>query len=78
MRLIVTSDLHYNIARSKAPAQSMARKIRRLGETLPDFPKVTHAFCGHSHRDRRCRKQHLHCRSIGATYREKQYAVLDI
>lgn len=49
-----------------------------LGETLLDFPKVTHAFCGHSHRARTCRKGSLVCKSIGSTYREKQYEVLDL
>jgi len=49
-----------------------------LGRTLLEFPKVCHAYCGHSHRSRRCRKDHLVCTSIGSTYREKQYEVLDL
>lgn len=49
-----------------------------LGETLLEFPKVTHAFCGHSHRARTCRKGNLVCKSIGSTYREKQYEVLEV
>ncbi len=49
-----------------------------FGETLLDFPKVSHVFCGHSHRLRRCRKQHLTCASVGSTYQEKRYEVLDL
>jgi predicted phosphodiesterase len=49
-----------------------------FGEVLLDFDKVSHVFCGHSHRRRRCQKTHLTCCSIGSTYREKQYEVLDI
>ncbi len=49
-----------------------------LGETLLDFPKVSHVFCGHSHRARSCRKAHLTCKSIGSTYREKAYEVLEL
>lgn len=49
-----------------------------FGETLLDFPKVGHVFCGHSHQERRCRKRQLQCTSIGSTYREKQYEVLDL
>ncbi|MCZ6682911.1 MAG: metallophosphoesterase [Planctomycetota bacterium] len=49
-----------------------------LGEVLLDFPKVRNAFCGHSHQRRVCRKQGLVCTSIGSTYREKQYEVLDL
>jgi len=49
-----------------------------FGEVLFDFDKVSHVFCGHSHRQRRCKKRHLTCCSIGSTYREKQYEVLDV
>lgn len=49
-----------------------------FGELLLEHPNVTHAFCGHSHRSRRCRKQGLECVSIGSTYREKQYEVLEV
>lgn len=49
-----------------------------IGETLLEFPKVSHIFCGHSHRARRCRKGQLEAISIGSTYREKQYEVLDV
>lgn len=49
-----------------------------LGETLLEFSKVSHVFCGHSHRARTCRKGSLVCKSIGSTYREKQYEVLDV
>lgn len=49
-----------------------------LGEVLLEFPKISHLFCGHSHRARRCRKGNLQCASIGSTYREKQYEVLEV
>jgi len=49
-----------------------------LGETLLDFGKVSHVYCGHSHRLRRCRKRHLTCISVGSTYQEKRYEVLDV
>jgi predicted phosphohydrolase len=49
-----------------------------LGETLLDFPKVGHLYCGHSHRSRRFRKHQMLCTSIGSTYREKRYEVLDL
>jgi hypothetical protein len=49
-----------------------------LGETLLDFSKVTHAFCGHSHQYRSCRKRGLACTSIGSTYTEKRYEVLEL
>jgi predicted phosphohydrolase len=49
-----------------------------LGETLLDFPKVSHVFCGHSHRAETCRKGHLTCTAVGSTYREKHYEVLDL
>jgi len=31
MRIIVTSDLHYNVARSKEPTRAIAREICALG-----------------------------------------------
>jgi predicted phosphohydrolase len=49
-----------------------------IGEAILDYPKVSHVFCGHSHRSMSCRKGGLVCRSIGSTYREKQYEVLDL
>jgi predicted phosphohydrolase len=49
-----------------------------LGEVLLEFPTISHVYCGHSHRARRCRKGTLECASIGSTYREKQYEVLEI
>ncbi|MBN2561602.1 MAG: metallophosphoesterase family protein [Phycisphaerae bacterium] len=48
-----------------------------LGETLLDFPKISHVYCGHSHRSRRCRKREIVCTSIGSTYGHKCYEVLD-
>jgi hypothetical protein len=49
-----------------------------LGETILEFPKVRQVLCGHSHRRRTCRKGGLVCTSIGSTYREKQYEVVDV
>lgn len=49
-----------------------------LGETLLEFPKVGHVYCGHSHRSLTCRKRHLVCTSVGSTYRAKRYEVLDL
>lgn len=49
-----------------------------FGETLLDFPKVTNVFCGHCHQYKRCRKNHLDCISVGSTYGEKRFEVLDI
>ncbi len=49
-----------------------------FGDVLSDFDKVSHVFCGHSHRARRCKRRHLTFCSIGSTYREKQYEVLDV
>jgi len=49
-----------------------------LGETLLECPAVRDVFCGHSHRARQCRKGQLTCTSIGSTYQEKTYEVLDI
>ncbi len=49
-----------------------------LGETLLDFPKITHAFCGHSHRAQTCRKGRLICTAVGSTYREKRYELLEL
>ncbi len=49
-----------------------------FGETLLDFPKVSHVFCGHSHREKSCRKGNLVCHCVGSTYREKRYEVIDV
>lgn len=48
-----------------------------FGEALLDYPKVSHVFCGHAHRAMRCRKGRLECISIGSTYGEKHYEVLE-
>jgi predicted phosphodiesterase len=49
-----------------------------FGELLLDYPGVSHAFCGHSHQQRRLRRGHVECINIGSTYREKRYEVLDV
>lgn len=49
-----------------------------FGEVLLGFPAVSHVFCGHSHRAKACRKEHMTCVAVGSTYREKRYEALDI
>ncbi len=49
-----------------------------IGETLLEFPKISHVYCGHTHRYARCRRRHLACTCIGSTYQEKRYEVLDV
>jgi predicted phosphohydrolase len=49
-----------------------------LGEVLLDFPKVSHLYCGHTHRALRCRKRQLACLTIGSTYGAKRYEILDL
>ncbi|HWL95614.1 MAG TPA: metallophosphoesterase [Phycisphaerae bacterium] len=49
-----------------------------FGEVLLDYPQVSHVFSGHCHRERRLRKRHLNCMSIGSTYTAKRYEVLDV
>jgi hypothetical protein len=44
----------------------------RLGEVLLRHPKVTHAFCGHSHRAGRVQAGGLTCINVGSTYVEKR------
>lgn len=49
-----------------------------FGEVLLESPNVSHVFSGHIHRERRLQKGHLKCMSIGSTYTEKRYEVLDL
>lgn len=49
-----------------------------LGEALLDYPKISHVYCGHTHRYARCRRRHIECVCIGSTYQEKRYEVLDV
>jgi len=49
----------------------------RLGKVLLDHPRVTHAFCGHSHRYRVHEIGGLTCTAIGSTYKEKRYEALE-
>ncbi len=49
-----------------------------FGEVLLDFPKVSNLFCGHIHRERRVKKSHIECCSIGCTYTDKTFEVLDV
>ncbi len=50
----------------------------KFGNTLLDFPKITHVLCGHSHKRMQCQKNGLHCTSIGSTYKKKQYEIVDL
>lgn len=49
-----------------------------FGEILLEFPKVGRVFCGHIHREKRCRRGMLEAMSIGSTYKEKSYEVFDL
>lgn len=49
-----------------------------FGEVLLQCPEVSHLFCGHIHRERRVKKAHIQCCSIGCTYTDKTYEVLDV
>jgi predicted phosphodiesterase len=49
-----------------------------FGEALLDFAKVSHVFCGHSHKAKTCRKGSMICTAVGSTYREKRYEALQL
>ncbi|MBX3394648.1 MAG: metallophosphoesterase [Phycisphaerae bacterium] len=49
-----------------------------FGEVILNYPTVTHVFSGHIHREKRLKKRNLNCMSIGSTYTEKRYEVLDV
>ena len=43
-----------------------------------NHPKIRYAFCGHSHKGSRIRRQHLECVNIGCTYLTKRYEVITV
>lgn len=49
-----------------------------FGETILDFPKVRRVFCGHIHKEMRCRRGLFEATSIGSTYKEKAYEIFDL
>jgi len=49
-----------------------------FGETILEFPNVRHVFCGHSHHYACCRRGPVTATSIGVTYKEKRYEVLEV
>lgn len=49
-----------------------------FGELLLQYPKIRHAFCGHSHSPGRVRHGHLACVNVGCTYLAKRFEVLDL
>jgi hypothetical protein len=49
-----------------------------LGEALLEYPQVGHAYCGHAHLHRTCKKGGLLATCIGSTYTEKRYESLDV
>jgi predicted phosphohydrolase len=49
-----------------------------FGEVLTEYPKNRHVYCGHSHQLKKCRRRDLECISVGSTYRDKRYEVLEL
>jgi predicted phosphohydrolase len=49
----------------------------RIGQLLLEFPKITHAYCGHSHFPARARVGHIEAINIGSGYRWKTFEVLE-
>ena len=49
-----------------------------FGEVLLTEPKVRHCVCGHTHTGARIRQDNLTCVTVGSTYVEKRYEILDI
>lgn len=49
-----------------------------FGEIILDFPKVRRVFCGHIHKEMRCRRGLFEATSIGSTYKEKAYEIFDL
>ncbi len=49
-----------------------------LTPLLARYPKVTHHFCGHVHREYRIRYAQFESVSIGSGYRTKRFEVLDV
>jgi len=51
---------------------------RALGETLLQFPKVRHHFCGHAHQPSRHKVGHIETINVGSNYYEKRYDMLEL
>ncbi len=72
---------HELVPRSLIPNWEFANAFmgsELFGEALLDYPKVRHAYCGHCHQLKRCRRRELQCISVGSTYKDKRYEVLDV
>lgn len=50
----------------------------RFGELLLECPKVSHAFCGHSHARGQVTRGSLTCTNIGCTYVHKRFEQWDV
>jgi len=50
----------------------------RIGEALRACPKLTRAFCGHSHWPGRCEVGGIQAVNVGSTYTEKRMEIVDL
>jgi predicted phosphohydrolase len=50
----------------------------RFGQLLLEYPKVRHAFCGHSHLRCRVTCGHVQCVNVGCTYVHKRFEEWEI
>jgi predicted phosphodiesterase len=50
----------------------------KLGEVLLRHPRISHVYCGHSHQQRRIRKEGISCINVGCTYGRKRFEVLEL
>jgi hypothetical protein len=50
----------------------------RLGQTLLEFPNVTHVYCGHSHLPGEATVGHVRAINVGSGYRHKFFHTLDV
>jgi hypothetical protein len=51
---------------------------RRFGELLLEYPRISHAFCGHSHLRCRVTCGHVQCINVGCTYIHKRFEEWEI
>jgi predicted phosphohydrolase len=49
-----------------------------FGRELLRYPKVRHAFCGHSHYPGSVCCRHVECTNVGSTYQTKRYQIVDV
>jgi len=49
-----------------------------FGELMLSEPKIRYAFCGHSHKPGRARCGHIECITVGCTYAEKRYEMIEL